>query len=306
MSVRRERAVMSDDIQLKVYGEWTEEAAHEASKGAFDQLVLHRGQQKDFSFLPPIAAHLRKLWIDCDSDSSAGLEQLPALERLYLSCALPKPFDFRCMSGLRDLRIECWEAWYAKTLFAHPLLESLHIQGYSGLDAAAFVEMPRLASLSLTQGKLRDLAPLSRMALSRLQLGHLKGLSSIGELGSMNSLQHLLLNEGLSGLKDLSPIQGLEQLETLVVTGAAAEVRGTAWLRRFTRLRELRLQSGVVVDHMADLFVSPYLKKLAVVLAEPIPSLEDAALHQAAGEGRIQEVVRFGTKKRPALLITLA
>jgi hypothetical protein len=41
------------------------------------------------------------------------------------------------------------------------------------------------------------------------------------------------------------------------------------------------------------------------VLAEPIPSLEDAALHQAAGEGRIQEVVRFGTKKRPALLITL-
>jgi len=307
MSVRRERELQGDGIRLIVEGEWTAAAQREAAAGGFDVLELQRGRQKDFSFLPALGDRLPALWINCESDASNGLEELTQLPALTLSFPLRKPFDFRRLAGLRRLRVEAWLPWYADTLFAHPTLQALHIEAYDGSDCAAFAAMPSLTSLSLAKGKLKTLAPLpSSPSLRELRLSHLRALSSVEEVRQLPLLQQLVLGEGLAGVKDVSPVFGSEKLEVLAIVGTAAEVAETGWLRRMPRLRELRLQSGVKPGDWADFFASTALRKLAVVLSEPSSESDQQieALARAAGH-RMRELVRFGTKKRPALLIEL-
>jgi hypothetical protein len=307
MSVRRERELQGDGIRLIVEGEWSAAAQHEAAAGGFDVLELQRGRQKDFSFLPAQADRIPALWINCESDSSSGLEQLAGLSKLTLSFPLRKGFDFRRLTGLKHLRIEAWQANYAETLFAHPAIESLHIEGYDGTDCTAFAAMPQLATLSLAKGKLKDLAPLRRShSLRTLRLSHLRGLTSIEELRHLPDLRQLALGEGLGGVADLSPLFGAVQLETLVIVGTGAQVEQTAWLRKLVHLRDLRLQSGVVLADWGDLLVSPVLGKLAVVLTAPVEDSDDAIRARAKAAGhRVRDFVRFGTRKRPAFLIEL-
>jgi hypothetical protein len=209
------------------------------------------------------------------------------------------------MQRLRFVSISSWQAWYAPSLFAHSAIESLHIEGFDGVDLSGPAGMPALQALYLTKGRFKSLAPLSRCAsLRSLSLAHNRALVDIGELARMPSLRALELGDALPGVTDLAPIQSLKSLQSLVVSGTKSQVTGTGWLAGFDQLADLRLQSGVVGAEFADLIGSAALRKLALVL-DGAPAPADDELQQlAARRGlRVVEVTRFGTRKRPALLV---
>lgn len=308
MSFRRERELLGKGIRLIVEGAWSPAAQQEAAKGGFDILELQRGRQKDFSFLVPLASRIPRLWINCESDSSQGLEQLGELPSLTLSFPLRRPFDLRSLTGLQDLRIDAWQPWYADTLFAHPGLKSLHIEGYDGHDCSRIAALPSLESLGLARGPLARLAPLRTCeALRSLSVTHLRSLKDITELPHLLALQALTLGEALPGVDDLTSVFGCAGLKSLTIVGTKAEVAHTAWLRGFRCLRSLRLQSGVKELDWSDLLSSPVLDKLAIVSSTPLETSETEirALAKAAGHN-VREFVRFGTKKRPAWLLELS
>lgn len=305
MSLRRLPSLGTDRVRLVVEGPWSPAADAEAERGGFDVLELHRGLQADFSFLVRPAGRIRNLKILCDSASPAGLESLLHLESLTLGCPLPRPFDFSALPQLRFVSISAWQPWYAASLFTHPSIESLHIEGYDGDDLSGPAGMPALQSLVLTKGRFKSLAPLARCAsLRSISLAHNRALADIGELALMPGLQSLELGDALPGVIDLAPIAALTTLQTLIVSGAKAQIAGTRWLSAFGQLVDLRLQTGVVDADFADLIGSASLRKLAVVLDGTPPPTDEVLRQLAARRGlRVQEITRFGTRKRPALLV---
>lgn len=133
-SIRRAKIFMSEEINLMISGEWSEECDAEIERGGFDKLELSSADYEDYTCLIPHAKRITALSIGVRSKSAVGLDSLCNLQSLSVGYSQGKDFDFSALPALRRLNISGWFPYYSATLFKSRTLESLRIEGYSGTD----------------------------------------------------------------------------------------------------------------------------------------------------------------------------
>ena len=275
------------DIQLRIYG--------------------HRSQVCDLSFLETMTS-VRSFSADCLSRATAveAIARLPRLKSLTVGIEGLEGFEFleKVPDSLEELGLHRTRSRKPglRHLERFPALQRLLIEGHtrsievvsrleslqqltlrsiSTTDVEYLRHLPRLRSLAIKLGGIRDLGALAgNGSIEHLELWRIRGLSSIDFVPSMKALQSLFL-------------QDLPRLTALPLLGEAR------------KLKRVRLENMKGLERLDPLGEAPALEEFVFASAghlrpedlEPVlrnPSLKSAS----AGFGSTKRNDRFRTLMR--------
>jgi hypothetical protein len=143
-----------------------------------------------------------------DLDSFEVLEHVSdGLKELFLSATRSKKPDLRPVRRFRGLRTLYLEGQQRSIDVIADLaaLEDLTLRSISTPDLSYAAALPRLTSLDLKLGGIKDLTAIARLAALRyLEIWQVRGLADIGVVSELHRLQNLFL-QSLPGVKALPP-----------------------------------------------------------------------------------------------------
>jgi hypothetical protein len=155
-----------------------------------------------------------------DLDSFEVLEHVSdGLKEIFLSATRSKKPDLRPVRRFRGLRTLYLEGQQRSIDVIADLaaLEDLTLRSISTPDLSYAAALPRLTSLDLKLGGIKDLTAIARLAALRyLEIWQVRGLADIGVVSELHRLQNLFL-QSLPGVKALPPLDRCAELRRIVV-----------------------------------------------------------------------------------------
>jgi hypothetical protein len=210
----------------------------------------------DFAFLRGLEI------IDRDIRDIAPIQRLPALQTLSIQTSCDTPIDFAQFADLRRCRL-IWRAGRESILDCKQL-QGLHLESYSGDDAAGLAGMTALNELMVTNSPVRDISTLAELTqLTELGLINLRRLADLDPLAALAALERLEI-DGAKKIRDLEVLRGLTRLRVLYFcnVGEIPSIRVLAHLRDLEELyfwEDTRVRDG----DLSVLLELPRLRKVA-------------------------------------------
>jgi hypothetical protein len=190
-----------------------------------------------------------------------ALESLNKLKELEITCSTTSVVDFTKLPSLERVYVYWWPG--ALSLFQCTSLRRVHLDKVKQFPdgfAQHWLALKELTLSNMSLSNLNELKPLT--TLEKLELHNLRGLEDFSVLASMKSLRWLSIR-GCKGLTALDSVQGLDQLEVLLLDdGGMIET-----LRPLKSLAALKALSFTGTTSVADgdLSVLVTLPRLAML-----------------------------------------
>ncbi|NUO54468.1 MAG: hypothetical protein HOV80_36960 [Polyangiaceae bacterium] len=187
-------------------------------------------------------------------ESAEGLADLTSLEELDISATkLPSIPPISGMAHLRILRFWSFGKRFTSIEALRPLteLETVDLTDADDLDLSPLADKKRIASFSLTNSSVKDLAPLrglTEVTDLDLELWGKNGDVDLAPLGALTKMKKLSVR---GWIKSFDPVGKLTMLEELDMGGNRKSWRDIdlAPLRGLTRLRRLAVRDASLASH---------------------------------------------------------
>lgn len=252
--------------RVTLHDSWSGEAASFLRSQTRCELELNYAKGfkgKDLSFLREFPQLTGVLLTHRTLDDDSPVLALPNLRRLHLHTYAKSPLDFGTLPALQELVLE----WRTKVtgLFAHPALEKLFVNSYSGASLEKFGTIVRLRELSLANAKITSIGNLSGLSqLELLGLYNCKKLASCRGVEAVAGSLTRLEADGLLALTDIAPLAALKELECLHLNDNRS-IASLEPIRNLSRLREVLFYGSTDIGSgdMSPLLALPALAKVS-------------------------------------------
>jgi hypothetical protein len=205
------------DITLRVYGHY----GITCDLSFLDKMPSVRSLNADCMLKAEGVEHisslplLEKLWLDIASlESFQVLDELPTtIVELGLGATFSKKPSINSISRFKALKSLYLESQQKGIEAVHDLsnLEKIVLRSISTPDVSYLAGRPKLWSVDIKLGGIKDLSDLSTLNLKYLELWLVRGLSDLSFISSIESLQFIFL-QSLKQVKALPSLKNLTQL----------------------------------------------------------------------------------------------
>jgi len=234
--------------RLIVTGPWNSHGISEIDISSVTEVVLnyaHGFCSSDISFLSGFK-NVRNIHILTSVQTGfEALTSLPTLKTLSISPPPNAVIDFTNIPSLRHCSIQWWNG--ANSILDCNMLESLYISHSKEKDLKFLEKLSRLKSLTISQSTIHSLVGLEKLKmLTKLELIHLKTLSTFGQLNDCSNLEELSIHR-CSKFKDVAVLSELAKLRKLTI-----DIRGNipsiSKLISLPSLANIDLGGSTIVD----------------------------------------------------------
>ena len=197
-----------------------------------EQLTIHKGKAKDFSFLSSLA-NLTELIIsdtDISQDVLKSIASLPMLKKLTLSnCNLSGISPLSKASGLIHLDINNNTVRNIDALSELKNLQELYLQHNAVNDLTPISGLTQLTKLDVSSNALTTLTPVSSLTALTWLNASVNSITELGQIGNLTKLTNL--NIGSNQLNNVNGITSCTALVDLnISSNALTDISGLAKL----------------------------------------------------------------------------
>ncbi|MBL4864837.1 MAG: hypothetical protein JKY67_00650 [Pseudomonadales bacterium] len=249
-----------DRLVAQLRGSLTAEIVETLNRSSFEGLDIGPGSFPDLEPLVDVRRKIKRLSIRAVSIDWKALNNLEAVESMYLDGENYEGLDFASFPNLKHLELHT-NTKYKNILMTSRSLEALKIIGCGKESLDFFGELPSLRYLLVAGArKLESLDGLDRAHnLCYLELERNPKLLDISRMSSCKKLKYLKI----SYCKNIKNIKSILNVHTLEELRFDAKLDSLAFLKKLKKLKILRFSCDVDDGDLSFLYEMDSLRSVA-------------------------------------------